>query len=519
MHNLARVDNMHHSYNHMNAKYSFRTLLGFFAIGLALASNLVAQDEDTSNQEDPDSRRAVESDPESPSVYVVPITGQISDPQLFILRRALKLAIESEVDTLILELDTPGGAVNTTLEIMEALDRFNGTTIAFVNDEAISAGSFIASANDRIYMTETAVIGAAEVVMGTGEDVPEAMKRKVESYIQAKVRSLSDEYRYRGDVIRAMSDPDFVLEIEGEILKPAGELLTLTGKEAVTAYGEPPVNLLADGLHEDVESLLDSIYGVGQYQIVDFEITWSEELAKYLATISPALLGIGLLLIFIEFKTPGFGIFGIGGIVMLLIVFAANYVAGLAGYEEVMVFIFGILLILVDLIFLPGIFVLGIIGLMMIFGSLVWAMADVWPSGSNFTLTPEIFYLPLFNTFAGLIFGVVGIVLIARYLPRKWMMNGIILGSSVGKSSSSIPVFDDYPGESGEVPAGSVDQNQDGLPDVGSEGEAVTDLFPSGEIEVAGHRYQASTAYTQIEKGARVKVVGKRDYALLVEEM
>ena len=485
-------------------------MLAFAVLWLAWVSALFAQSEVEEETTTTPSEEVLHK------VYVVPITGQISDPQLFILRRALKQAIESDVDTLVLELDTPGGAVGTTLEIMEALDRFNGTTIAFVNDEAISAGAYIASANDKIYMTETGVIGAAEVVMGTGEDVPEAMKRKIESYIQAKVRSLSDEYRYRGDVIRAMSDPDFVLEIEGEVLKEAGELLTLTGKEAVKAYGDPAENLLADSLHEDVESLLDELYEGEAYEIVDFNITWSEELAKYLATISPALLGIGLLLIFIEFKTPGFGVFGIGGIVLLLVVFAANYVAGLSGYEEVLVFLFGILLILADLIFLPGTFILGMIGLILIFGSLIWAMADIWPSGSNFTFTPEIFYLPLFNTFAGLIFGVVGIVLIARYLPKKWMMSGIILESTVGKTTSSISVYDEISGDSS---VSESEKGSSGLPGPGSEGEAVTDLYPSGEIEIEGHRYQASSSYSQIEKGARVRVVGKRDYALLVEEI
>lgn len=446
--------------------------------------------------------------PGDPSrVYVVPITGQISAPQLFILRRALKNAIESGVGTLVMELDTPGGAVGTTIEIMEAMDRFNGQVVAFVNDEAISAGAYIASAADRIYMTEKGVIGAAEVVMGTGEDVPESMKRKIESYIQAKVRSLSDEYRYRGDVIRAMSDPDFVLEVEGEVLKEAGELLTLTGTEAVATYGEPPEPLLAEGLYEDVEGLLNGIYGEGQWERISFEITWSEDLAKYLSAISPALLGIGLLLIFVEFKTPGFGIFGIAGITMLLVVFAANYVAGLAGHEEIIVFLVGIALIFVDLLFLPGTFVLGAIGLILIFGSLIWAMADIWPEGSDFTFTPEVFFIPVVNTFSGLTIGVIGMIIMARFLPKRWYLGGLILGSAVGKTTSSIPVFDDP----------EPDAQTESMPENGSEGVALTDLFPSGEVEIEGKRYQAKVSLNMIDKGTAVRVVGKQDYALIVE--
>ena len=51
--------------------------------------------------------------------------------------------------------------------------------------------------------------------------------------------------------------------------------------------------------------------------------------------IAPLLMGLGLLGLFIEFKTPGFGVFGIAGISLFGIVFLSNYVAGLAGHEEI----------------------------------------------------------------------------------------------------------------------------------------------------------------------------------------
>lgn len=447
-------------------------------------------------------------------VYVIPIEGQISDPQLYILRRALKQAVEEDVNTVVLDMDTPGGSGATMMKMMEALDRFPGNTITFVNPEAISAGAFIASASDFIYMLPKGLIGAAEVVQGTGEDVPEAMKRKLNSYLQAKVRALNSEHPGRGDVIRAMSDPEFVLERDGEVLSPEGELLTLTGEEAVVQYGDPPKNLLADGLVEDLDDLLNQHFGEGQWNRVEFEITWSEEAAKYMSMIAPALLGIGMLMLFIEFKTPGFGFFGVAGIAMVLTVFATNYVAGLAGYEEVLLFGLGVALVVVEIFLLPGTFFFAGLGLLLMVGSLIWAMADIWPKGSDFTMTPELFITPTLQTFTAFAIGIFGVLLLSRVLPKSWYVSHVVLGSQVGHDRSAVAVGREAPDTPRE--SGAEKSTPPGLPDIGEEGIAVTDLFPTGEIRVGGRRYQARGSLNQIEKGTPVVVVDHKDFALIV---
>ena len=103
-------------------------------------------------------------------VYVIPITGPISTPNLYILRRGLKEAIANDVGMVILDMDTPGGRVDLTLEMMEMLDRFEGLTATYVNDDAISAGSFIAAATQEIYFSPRGKMGASAVIQGTGEE-------------------------------------------------------------------------------------------------------------------------------------------------------------------------------------------------------------------------------------------------------------------------------------------------------------------------------------------------------------
>ncbi|MEM8550426.1 MAG: hypothetical protein AAGF10_06510, partial [Verrucomicrobiota bacterium] len=323
-------------------------------------------------------------------VYVVPIEGPIGNTQLFILRRALKEAISNDVETVVLNMDTPGGRLDITLEMMEALDNFDGQTIVFVNDEAISAGSYISIACDYIYFSPKGKMGAAAVVSGTGEDVNMSMKQKIDSYLRAVVRTLSQKYRYRADVQRAMMDADFVLEIDGQVLKPKGELLTLTAEEAVTEYGDPPQPLLASGIVESVDELLEVRYGAENYQISTFEVNWSEEFAKWFESLAPLLFGIGVLLLIIEIKTPQFGLIGGLGIALIAVVFISNYFAGLAGYEALILFAIGVLLILAEVFFFPGGFVLAGLGFICVVASLVWSMADVWPTrDGGFTISTQ----------------------------------------------------------------------------------------------------------------------------------
>ena len=79
--------------------------------------------------------------------------------------------------------------------------------------------------------------------------------QKIESYLYAHIRILSDEYPLRL-VVRAMLETDYELKVGDEVIKPEGELLTLTAKEAMKDYGHPPRPLLGEGICEDIETLL-----------------------------------------------------------------------------------------------------------------------------------------------------------------------------------------------------------------------------------------------------------------------
>ena len=438
-------------------------------------------------------------------VYVIPINKVIDKPNLYILRRGLKEAIKNNVEMVVLDMDTPGGRVDICLEMMKALSRFDGITATYVNEDAISAGSFIAASTKEIYFAPHGKIGASAVIQGTGNDVPETARQKIESYLRANIRLMTDEDNpYRSDVVRSMLDSSFEFKINEEVIKPEGELLTLTAKEAIKEYGHPPRKLLGKGVYGNLEDLLNERFGKGKYRIRDFKITYSEELAKWLNAFLPMLIGLGGLLLFLEFKTPGFGIFGIGGLTLIAFFFIAQHVAGLAGNEPILFFALGLVLVLVELIFFPGSIFFAISGLLAITGSLLWAMIDYWPAGKNH-FSIDLFMEPLTNLIFGMSIAILSIILVSKWLKGSWVERQLVLGgSSVGRR----PVANIN---------GTIAVSRESL--VGRTGIAVTPLHPAGCIEVDGTRYTAICGVGTIDKAHSVRVVRQGDFDLVVEEV
>lgn len=428
------------------------------------------------------------------SVLVIPVHGEIAEPVHYILRRGLK----QSADAVVLDMQTPGGSVATMLKIMETLDRFPGQTITFVNDEAGSAGAVIAAVTDEIYFAPKGVMGAAELIQATGQDVGEALKRKMNSYIGAKIEAYSNSDPRRSDVLKAMMDPNFELKIGDVVIKPKGELLTVTAAKAMAQYGEPARPLLGSGIVRSVDDLLIQKYGAGNYEKRTLEVTWSEELAQFLKRIAPLLMGLGLLAIYIEFKTPGFGVFGITGGVLLAIVFLSNYVAGLSGHEPLLVFALGALLLCVELFFFPGVIVVALAGLLLMFGSLVWSLADIWPQ-QPLSFSGEIFVGPLQSVLLSFVIAGVLLTLIARFLPHGWIGQRLAVGGAVAGA--------------GVAPEALAEQESL----VGREGVAATGLFPSGQVEVDGRRYEARLEVGFVEPGTRIRVLRRTEFSLIVE--
>lgn len=423
-------------------------------------------------------------------VYSVKIDGQISSPQTYIVKRAVRTANSDGAKILVVDLDTPGGDLGSTVEIMETLKNFGGKTVCYVNPNAISAGSLIAAACDEIYFAPNGIMGAAEAVDASGGDIAESMRRKITSYLGAKVRSHNLDNPRRAAVQRAMNDPNFELKIGGRIIKPKGELLSLTAKEAAEIVDGSP--LLSNGTAKSVAEIA-SVKSLKTPTIAELKITWSERAAKYISAASPILMGIGFLLIFVDIKSGGFGLFGGIGVGALLVVFLGANMCGLAGHEEALVFLLGAALVALELFLLQGFVIPALAGAALMIGSLAWALGGIWTT-RNFEYNFGNFADGLAQVVLGLLLALAMLAALWKFLPKCAFAKKLVLETQPDKPA---------------IPSA----------DIGKIGTALTDLMPSGRADIGGKTLEVVAEFGHIRAGEKIEIVGKKDFNFAVRKV
>src|SRR5437899_8126006 len=148
------------------------------------------------------------------------------------------------------------------------------------------------------------------------------------------------------------------------------------------------------------------------------EPTGFEQLAFWITALAPLLLLGGILGAYLEFKIPGVTWAGVISAICFALFFLGHYLAGLAGWEVVALFILGMILVLIEVLFFAhSTIVFGVVGVFLMLASLLWTMIDRYPC-QNFFLTGKMLAMPLLNMFIAIVGSFIIIALLARYLPR-----------------------------------------------------------------------------------------------------
>lgn len=249
-----------------------------------------------------------------PELLMVDLEGPVTPFMQRLIERSIKQADIENVEALIIRLDTPGGRVDTTVEIIKAIIGSEVPVIIYVwppGGMAGSAGTFITLAGHVAVMAPNTTIGAASPVTGSGEDVDETMRAKLENILTAEVRNLT-ERRGRRALRWAES--------------------TVTKAEAATAQEALDIGVI-DFISKDVETLLEQLDGytvevngeeetlqTAQARITAIELTSVEEFLGVISIpeIALLLISIGSLAIAYEFINPGGYIGGVIGLICLL---------------------------------------------------------------------------------------------------------------------------------------------------------------------------------------------------------
>jgi membrane-bound serine protease (ClpP class) len=429
--------------------------------------------------------------PPSGKVYVLPIREDIMPPLVYVVRRGVKEAMDAGAEVLVLDMNTDGGRVDVTEEIIEILGRFKGSTITFVNSRAFSAGAFIAVATQRIYMAPQSVIGAAAPMMmspaGTGDGaMPATVEAKMTSAIRALVRTQAEKNGHNIDVIEAMIDKTKALSIDGETLNKEGNILTLTDRQAAKEYGVPPKRLLSSGTVESLDALLEQLGYAGAVR-VEIRPTGAEKIGLWINTLAPLLLVVGMVGLYIEFKTPGFGLPGIIGLAAFAIYFLGGYVAGLSAAGWVIVFVLGVILVLLELLVFPGTFVAGITGGTLMLVALVMGMVDTYPGAPTLPSLPQL-RLPLRDLSLATFLSLAAALALARLLPRTPLFSRL-----VSQSASGVATTVEWESRQAER--------------IGWRGVAVSSLCPGGKARFGEVLVDVITRGEAVEKGCPVRII------------
>jgi membrane-bound serine protease (ClpP class) len=427
-------------------------------------------------------------------VYVIPIQDQIVAPLLYLVRRGVKEAMEARAEVLILDMDTPGGRVDTTEELIEVLGQFTGKLVTYVNRKAFSAGAFISVATHEIYMAPQSVIGAATPVMmppgGGPVEIPEAFEAKMTSGIKALVRTRAEKFGHNIEVIEAMIDRSRELIIDGEIISREGEVLTLTNMQAEKRYGDDARPLLSLGTVASIEELVKQL-GFTEKETVYVNPTGVERMASWINKISPLLLMIGILGLYLEFKTPGFGLPGIAGIIAFVIYFFGGYIAGLSGMEWIALFALGIILIALELFIFPGTFFLGLAGGALVLISVIMAMVDIYPNVPELPAAMQ-FRIRLDDILLNLGLAILGSVAaiwaLSFYLPRSPLYGRLVSQAASGEISVLF-------------------RQEQMTRRIGEAGVTLSMLRPGGKARFGNEIYDVVSQGELIPKGSKVRII------------
>lgn len=428
------------------------------------------------------------------SAVVVPIQGTIDMGLPNFVQRSVDLAEEESSDYIIFDIDTFGGRVDAATQIKDIILSSQIPTIAFINRRAISAGALISLSCDSIYMTKGATIGAATAVDAQGEKASE----KIISYMREEMAASAEANKRPRQIAEAMVDEeiqiDFILDNNLDTLTNEniegfnkGKLITLSTELALKVG-------IADRLVDSMESL-NSVLNIDDKEAITVDETWSELLVRFLTnpTVAPLLMSLGMLGLFFEIKSPGFGIPGGLGLLFLALFFGSHLLVGLADSSELLLLFAGIFLIVLEVFVIPGFGLIGIAGFLIILFSLFKMMIGEYP-------LPEDINLATRNM--GMAF-----------------MSMLILGYFIFKSFTQseyykklIPV-DGQSSDDGYT----ISRGYDSL--INSQGTTQTVLRPSGKIEINGKEYQAMSKGEFIEAGEAITIVGIDENQLIVKKV
>jgi membrane-bound serine protease (ClpP class) len=488
-------------------------------------------------------REAMREDPttgEAPRAMIIRIDDMI-EPMLeqFVMRQVDR-AVDSGVNLLIFEIDSPGGSLFSSMNLANAiadLKEKKVRTAAYVPKRALSGAAIISMGCDEIYLHPDAMIGDAGVMAETGRDGKfEFVPQKLLEPLRVTLVNLAEKKHRPPALVVAMMDKslsvykvthgekgqisymsdDEIHNSNGEWLKgdpipEAGndKLLTVKGRRAHELHlAEVPVENLKElqtrlGIPHDINVAVSAR-------------TWVDTLIFVLNTgwATALLFVLGLISIYFELHFPS-GLFGIFACVCFGLFFWSRFLGGTAGWLEVVLFLLGAGCLAIEIFVVPGFGVFGVSGVILCVFSLI--------------LASQTFIIPhsasdvreLAASLGTLGSAVVGVIVLAalfsRYLPAMPLFNAMILTPPGTEGAhADEPRLRPELGASGSLLNPLLERDQSLI---GRQGTAMTVLRPAGKAQIDDEFVDVVSEGPFISAGRRIEVLSVSGNRVVVREI
>lgn len=401
--------------------------------------------------------------------YIIKLHSEIDKSASRLISDALKEAETKRADYIILDINTYGGAVDAADSIRTVIMQYPKPVIAFINNQAVSAGALISIACDSIYMREGSSFGAATVVNQNGEVLPD----KYQSFMRAMMRSTAESSGRDPLIAQSMVSKDSVL--------------SFTPTEAMA-------NNYCEGLAENINDIIPQILQdtSANYTITEHKISGVKRITYFF--LNPFIQGLLLMLIiggiYFELQSPGIGFPLIAALAGIVLYFVPLYIEGFVENWEIILFFLGIGLLFVEVFVLPGFGIAGVSGIILVIVTLAFAMIDndIVLDGGNFNIQP------LIKPFTIVLVSTTSMLFISIWLAAK------LYGT---KSFSHIALKTNLSANDGGF-VGVESENFNKY--IGRECVVATDLKPQGYIEIDGKRLPAQLDFGFAGKGEILKI-------------
>ncbi len=437
---------------------------------------------------------------------VIPVVGTVDHGMAAFVGRCLRAASEETGVVVVLDIDTYGGQVDAAFDIVDSVTACHAPTVAFVRSKAISAGALIALSAGKMAMRPGAAIGDVAPLINTNEG-PKMLGEKHQSPIRAKFRALAAKNGYPAVLTEAMvteeiavfevtlPDTAFYTDsaklaaldpqtkskiVSSKKIVREGELLTMTDAEALR-FGFSAMTV--GGVDEMLQRM-----GYKNAAIVYESKSWSEGFVSVIAMLAPLLMMLGLSSIYIEMRSPGFGIPGVIGICCLALVFFGQYAVGLANYTELLLFAFGAALLALEVLVIPGFGFAGFAGIALLLIGMVLSFQNFVVPNPDFPWQAAVLKRNIVRVSVSVIGAVVLIIVFFKYFFKR--LGAVVKGPYLAAT----------------LEGAQSDMGMSFVPKIGDRGVASTPLRPSGKVRIGAELCDVVTDGRFVDSGAEVVI-------------